>query len=105
MMSDLQQATLDGVQELQSMTWRWAAMWPEALRDPLKWYERAVSETVENSRRTLRMNRDRLDTMTRAMERMQDTAGQTATTMQETFKEAAGRMQEVAHRAERLRAA
>jgi hypothetical protein len=36
---------------------------------------------------------------------MQEQAGEAASTMQSTFREAAGRMQDVAHRAERLRAA
>ena len=103
--SELQQTALDAMQEMQTMTWRWFAMWPEAVRDPFRWYERAVGEAVENSRRSLRMGRASVDAVTRSMERMQDTAGQTASTMEETFRQAAGRLQEVASKAERLRAA
>jgi hypothetical protein len=103
--SDLQQTSLDAMQELHSMTWRWFAMWPDALRDPFRWYERAVGEAVENGRRSLRMSRAGVDAVTQSIERIQDSAGQTASTMEETFRQAAGRMQEVAHKAERLRAA
>lgn len=105
MFAEVQQAWLDGTQEGQSMLWRWQTMWPDAFRDPLHWYERAVGEFVENTRRGLRIGHTGLDAMSRAMERMQDTAGQAASTMQTNFREAAGRMQEVAHRVERLRAA
>jgi hypothetical protein len=103
--SDLQQTTLDAMQEMQTMSWRWFALWPDAVRDPFRWYERAVGEAMENGRRSLRMGRSGVDAVTRSMERMQDTAGQTASTMEETFRQAAGRLQEVASKAERLRAA
>ena len=105
MMTDLQQNSLDGLQELQIRTWRSFSTWPDVFRDPLGWYERAVGEAVQTGRSSLSMSRAGLETMTRSMERMQETAEEAASTMQSTFREAAGRMQDVAHRADRLRVA
>jgi hypothetical protein len=101
----LQQTAIDGVQEMQAMAWRWQALWPEAFRDPLRWYERALGEMVENTRRSLRLSRTGLETMGQSFDRMQESTGQLASTVQDTFREAADRMHEVSERAERLRAA
>jgi hypothetical protein len=105
LVSEMQEAGLETLQQIQSSAMRWQMAWPEALRDPFRWYQRMVEETVNGTQQTLELSRRNAETMMRVFERMHGSAGETTRTVGERFRTAATRMQEAASKAERRRAA
>jgi hypothetical protein len=102
---EVQQANLDTVREWQVAAVRWQTMWPDAFRDPVRWYQRALEESIETTNRMFGMNRRNAQTVTQAFERMQESAQEAGRTLEDTFKTATTKLQEVYAKTERLRAA
>jgi hypothetical protein len=105
LLSELQAANLEALREMQAAAFRWQTLWPEAFRDPIRWYQRAMEESIDTAHRTFGLSRRNAETMTQTFERMQSSAEEAARTLQDTFKAAASKMQDVYARTERLRAA
>ena len=53
LVAELQMATIDALHESQAAVLRWQAMWPEALMDPLRWHQTALTELVASTQRTI----------------------------------------------------
>ena len=105
LVTQLQQTGMDRWRELQDSSVRWYTMWPEAFRDPLRFYQRALEESMETARRSLHATRQNSEIMTRALQQMQTSAEEASRNVHQSFQNAASKLQEVTQRTERLRAA
>jgi hypothetical protein len=105
LMTQLQHTGMDAWRELQGATLRWYTMWPEAFRDPLRFYQRALEESMETARRSLHATRQNSELVTRSLQQMQSSAEEASRNVHQTFQDAASKLQEVTQRTERLRAA
>ena len=104
-MADLQDVGVTAFRDWQSAAVRWQMSWPEALRDPFHWYQRAVEESVEAARQSFELSRRGAETVVHGMERLQASADETNRALSERFRSAASRIQEVTREAEQRRAA
>jgi len=83
--AELQQAGIEAARDAQATALRWQSAWQEAPRDPLAWYQRALTDSVEGNAQAV----------TRTAERLQTTAEQTGKGIQESFSEAVTKMRDV----------
>jgi hypothetical protein len=104
-MAECLRMNVDGLRELQAAALRWQMIWPEAFRDPMRYYQRSLEQSIEATQRLLELTRRNAETMVQACQRMETAAESTTRTLGETFREATTRMQDVLARSERLRAA
>jgi hypothetical protein len=93
--AELQQGGIDALREAQATTLRWPAAWQEAPRDPLAWYQRALTDGVEHTQKWLRLLEGGAQAVTRSAERLQTTAEQAGRGMQESLADAVTRMKAV----------
>ena len=93
--AELQQAGIEVVRDVQASALRWQTSLQDAPRDPLAWYQRALTETVEGAQKWFRMLEGNAQAVTRTAERLQTTAEQTGKGIQESFSEAVSKMREV----------
>lgn len=89
--AELQQSGLEAVREAHAT----ALSWQEAPRDPLAWYQRALTESVENAQKWFRYLEGNAQAMTRTAERLSTTAEQTGKGIQESFSEAVTKLKGV----------
>jgi hypothetical protein len=100
-----QQTHLDLMREAQNLAFRWSAVWPEFVRDPVRGYQRSFEEGLEAAQRVFELTRRNAEAMTHSCQRLERAAADTSRTLGETFRDASTRMQDVYARAERVRAA
>jgi hypothetical protein len=93
--AELQQSGLEAVREAQATAMRWQATWQEAPRDPLAWYQRALTDGVEHTQKWFRLVEGNAQAVTRTAERLQSTAEQTGKGIQESISEAVTKMKDV----------
>ena len=93
--AELQQAGIEAVRDAQASALRWQSAWQEAPRDPLAWYQRALTDSVENAQKWFRILEGNAQAVTRTAERLQTTAEQTGKGIQESFSEAVTKMRDV----------
>jgi hypothetical protein len=93
--AELQQSGLEAMREAQATALRWQSTWQETPRDPLAWYQRALTDGVENTQKWFRLVEGNTQAMTRTAERLQTTAEQTGKGIQASFSEAVTKMKEV----------
>ena len=105
LVSQLQQAGLEAWREWQGAGVRWTTLWPEAFRDPLRFYQRALEEGMGTARRSFTLGRQGSETVTRSLQQMQQSAEETSRSVQQTFQDAAAKLHDVTQRTERLHAA
>jgi len=89
--AELQQSGLEAVREAHATT----LGWQDAPRDPLAWYQRALTESVENAQKWFRYLEGNAQAMTRTAERLSTTAEQTGKGIQESFSEAVTKLKNV----------
>jgi hypothetical protein len=105
LLTDIQRANVQALQEMQVEGLRMLSMWPEALRDPVRYYQRVCEEGLDGVNRTFGLGQRNGEAVTQSFERMQSAAEATTRGLQEAFRDAGKRMQEVVQRAERMSAA
>jgi hypothetical protein len=93
--AELQQSGLEAMREAQATALRWQSTWQETPRDPLAWYQRALTDGVEHTQKWFRLFEGNAQAMTRTAERLQTTAEQTGKGIQASFSEAVTKMKEV----------
>lgn len=93
--AELQQSGLEAMRDAQATALRWQSTWPEAPRDPLAWYQRALTDGVESTQKWFRMLEGNAQAMTRTAERLQTTTEQTGKGIQESFSEVVTKLKEV----------
>jgi hypothetical protein len=104
-LADWQQANVDLLREMQTAMFRWHTMWPEALRDPIHSYQRALEEAIDGTQRIFELTRRNAEAATSSCQRLERAAEDASRTLGETFRQASSRMHEVYARSDRLRAA
>jgi len=93
--AELQQSGIEAVREAQAISLRWHATWHEAPRDPVAWYQRAMTDSVEHGQKWFRMLEGNAQAMTRSAERLQTSAEQAGKGIQESFSEAVTKLKDV----------
>jgi hypothetical protein len=93
--AELQQAGIEAVRDAQASALRWQTAISEAPRDPLAWYQRALTDGVETAQKWFQMLEGNAQAVTRTAERLQTTAEQAGKGIQESFSEAVTKMKEV----------
>ena len=93
--AELQQAGIEAARDAQATALRWQSAWQEAPRDPLAWYQRALTDSVENAQKWFRILEGNAQAVTRTAERLQTTAEQTGKGIQESFSEAVTKLKDV----------
>jgi hypothetical protein len=103
--TEWQQMNMDLVREAQAAMFRWQTIWPEAFRDPIRYYQRTLEESIEATQRVFHASRRNAETMMEACQRLEHASQDATRSLGETFREASSRMQDVYARSDRLRAA
>jgi hypothetical protein len=93
--AELQQAGIEALRDAQATALRWQSSWQEAPRDPLAWYQRALTDGVEHTQKWFRMLEGNAQAVTRTAERLQTTAEQAGKGIQESFSETVTKMKDV----------
>ena len=93
--AELQQAGLEALRDAQATALRWQSTWQEAPRDPLTWYQRAMTDGVECTQKWFRMLEGNAQAVTRTAERLKTTAEQAGKGIQESFSETVTKMKDV----------
>ena len=93
--AELQQAGVEVLRDPQAAALRWQSSWPEAARDPLAWYQRALTDGVENAQTWFRILDSNTQAMTRTAERLHTTAEQAGKGIQESFSETVTKLKDV----------
>ena len=93
--AELQQSGIEAVRDAQATALGWQTSWQEAPRDPLAWYQRALTEGVENAQKWFRILEGNAQAVTRTAERLSTTAEQTGKGIQESFSEAVTKLKNV----------
>jgi hypothetical protein len=93
--AELQQSGIEAVREAQAIALRWQTTWQDAPRDPLAWYQRTLTDSVEHSQKWFRMLEGNAQAVTRTAERLQTSAEQAGKGIQESFSEVVTKMKDV----------
>src|SRR5262249_41722944 len=89
------QSMVQALSDAQAQSLRWQAVWQEAPKDPMLWYHRALSETVDNAQKAFRLLEGHAQAVTKSAERLSTTAGQAGKGIQEAFTSVVTKMKEV----------
>jgi hypothetical protein len=96
--TEIQEANLEAWREAQDAAFRLQTMWPDALRDPMRWYQRALEETVDSFSRPLHTINRRADIITRTAGRMRGSTQETGRQMQQTMRRGVSKIQDITGR-------
>ncbi len=90
LVAELQIAAIDALHESHAAALRWQTMWPTALTDPLRLYQRALMETVDSTQRALTFVGANARVVVHAVDRLQATAMDTRRRVRETLASTSG---------------
>ena len=93
--AELQQSGIEAVRDAQATALGWQSGWQDAPRDPMAWYQRALTDGVENTQKWFRILEGNAQAITRTAERLSTTAEQTGKGIQESFSEAVTKLKDV----------
>ena len=93
--AELQQTGIEVVRDAQATAMGWQTSWQDAPRDPMAWYQRALTDSVENAQKWFRILEGNAQAVTRTAERLSTTAEQTGKGIQESFSEAVTKLKDV----------
>ena len=92
---EIAQSMVQALSDAHVQTLRWQAAWQDAPKDPMGWYHRALSDTVDNAQKAFRLLEGHAQAVTKSAERLSTTAEQTGKGIQETFSTVVTKMKEV----------
>ena len=92
---ELAQSMVHAFGELQTQSLRWQATWQEGAKDPVGWYQTALTQGVDNAQKAFRVIESNAQAVTKSAERLSSTAEQAGKGIQETFSVVVTRMKEV----------
>lgn len=93
--AELQQSAIEAMREAQATALRWQVTLQDAPKDPMSWYQRALTDSVENAQKAFRMLEGNAQAVTKSAERLQTTAEQAGKGIQETFSTVVTKMKDV----------
>ena len=103
--AEAQQASFAAWRDGQSAAFKWYALWPEAFRDPVRWYQHAVEQAVGSMQEAFDLGRRNAETATRAFDRLQSQSEEVAKTFEDTFRQGVSKIRDIQNRTETLRVA
>jgi hypothetical protein len=83
--AEFQQGAIDALREGQSAAIRWQSGWQDAPKDPVQWYQKAMTETVDGTQKWFQLVEGNAQAVTRSAERLQASAEQAGKAIQQTF--------------------
>lgn len=89
--ADIGRSMIDLYCEGQTAALRLQTTWPEALTDPVAWYQRALTSTVDTTQKAFRAMDGGAQVVTESVHRLQSSADQAGRGIQEAFKSATSR--------------
>jgi hypothetical protein len=90
----MQQSTMDMMREGQAAALRAQMSWPEAFKDPLRWYQSVCQESMEGARKAFGMVNGTSEALTESVSRLQASTEQAGTKIEQALSTAASRMKE-----------
>ena len=67
--AELQQTGIEAVRDAQATAMGWQTSWQDAPRDPMAWYQRALTDSVENAQKWFRILEGNAQAVTRTADR------------------------------------
>jgi prophage DNA circulation protein len=92
---ELAQSMVQAFSEFQTQSLRWQATWQDSAKDPVGWYQKALTEGVDNAQKAFRTLESSAQAVTKSAERLSSTAEQAGKGIQETFSGVVTKMKEV----------
>jgi methyl-accepting chemotaxis protein len=92
---ELAQSMVQAFSEFQTQSLRWQATWQESAKDPVGWYQTALTQTVDTAQKAFRAIETNAQAVTKSAERLSSTAEQAGKGIQETFSGVVTKMKEV----------
>lgn len=96
LMMQMQQSTLDMMRESQAAALRAQMAWPEAFKDPMRWYQSVCQESMEGARKAFDVVNDTSGALTESVGRLQASTQQAGTKIEHALSAAASRMKDAA---------
>lgn len=93
--AELQQGAIEALREAQATAFRWQSAWQDGPKDPAAWYQKAVTESVDQAQKAFKLFEGNAQAVTRSAERLGTTAEQTGRGIQETLTAAVTKMKGV----------
>ena len=104
-LSEMNQAAMTAWRDTQGAALRWQTLWPEAFRDPVRFYQHAFQQMVSSVQDAIDLNRRNAETVMRSFDRMQTQSEEAAKTLEDAFRQGASKIREIQSRTENLRVA
>jgi len=92
---ELAQSMVQAFGEFQTQSLRWQATWQDGAKDPVAWYQKALTEGVDTAQKAFRTIESNAQAVTKSAERLSSTAEQAGKGIQETFSGVMTKMKEV----------
>ena len=92
---ELAQSMVQAFSEFQTQSLRWQATWQDSAKDPVGFYQKALTETVDTAQKAFRVIESNAQAVTKSAERLSSTAEQAGKGIQETFTGVVTKMKEV----------
>jgi methyl-accepting chemotaxis protein len=92
---ELAQSMVQAISEAHAQSLRWQAAWQESAKDPVGWYQTALTQTVDTAQQAFRTLESNAQAVTKSAERLSSTAEQAGKGIQETFSGVVSKMKEV----------
>jgi methyl-accepting chemotaxis protein len=92
---ELAQSMVQAFSDFQTQSLRWQATWQDGAKDPVGWYQKALTESVDNAQKAFRAIETNAQAVTKSAERLSSTAEQAGKGIQETFSGVVTKMKEV----------
>ena len=92
----LQQRTLDILREGHEAGLRAQMSWPEAFKDPMRWYQSVCQESMEGARKALDVMNETSEAVTQSVSRLQSSTQHAGTKIEQALSAAASRVKDAA---------
>ena len=103
--AEIHQATFAAWRDAQASAFRWQTLWPEAFRDPVRWYQHAFEHAAGVMQDAIDLGRRNTETTMRSFDRMQTHSAEAARTLEDTFQQGASKIRDLQSRTEPARVA
>lgn len=97
--AELQQSALEALRDSQTVTLRYQGAWQELPKDPVRWSQTALSETVDGAQKALRVVESSVQAFGRSAGRLHVSAERTGKDLQDAFSGVVTKMKEIYARA------
>jgi methyl-accepting chemotaxis protein len=92
---ELAQTMVQAFSDMQAQSLRWQATWQDSAKDPVGWYQAALTQSVDTAQKAFRAIETNAQAVTKSAERLSSTAEQAGKGIQETFSGVVSKMKDV----------